>query len=149
MGEVFTEGEFRYQPSEGEWGMVGLGLSPILCEGQRGLMVTNVSPPDQATGVSRSTNVTVTLNVSMAPSSLTNPRSQKSTTFILMGPGRKGPTQVSAKVTCNNPCTTAALTPSKSLAANTIYTATVKSAVEDTSGKKLGSDYIWSFRTGG
>jgi large repetitive protein len=66
-----------------------------------------VSPPDQATDVLRSTKVTATFNVAMKPSSLTNLKSKKSTTFILTGPGRKGPTQVSATVTCNNPCTTA------------------------------------------
>ena len=112
-------------------------------------MVGPVSPEDQATEVLRSTTVTATFNVAMKPSSLTNLKSEKSTTFILTRPGKRGPTQVSATVTCNNPCTTATLTPSRSLAANTMYTATVKSAVEDTSGKKLGSDYIWSFRTGG
>jgi large repetitive protein len=109
-------------------------------------MVTSVSPLDKATGVSRSTNVTATFNVAMKAKTL------KSQTFILRVPGKKDPTkptQVSATVTCNDPCTTATLTPSKDLAANTTYTATVKSAVEDTSGKKLGSDYIWSFTTGG
>jgi Bacterial Ig-like domain len=96
--------------------------------------------------VSRSTNVTATFNVAMKAKTL------KSTTFILTVPavpGRMGPTQVSASVTCNDPCTTATLTPSKTLVANTNYTATVKGTVEDASGRKLGSDYVWRFTTGG
>jgi VCBS repeat-containing protein len=125
---------------------VSITVNPVATSAPR---VTGVSPPDKATGVSRSTTVTATFNVAMKPSSLTNPKTHKSTTFILMGPGRKGPTQVSATVTCNTPCTTATLTPSQKLAANTTYTARVTTGVEDTSGKKLGSDYTWSFATGG
>jgi hypothetical protein len=119
---------------------VTITVNPV---GTSAPMVTSVSPLDQATGVSRSTNVTATFNVAM------NAKTLKSTTFILTVPGKRGPTQVSASVSCNNPCTTATLTPSKTLAANTTYTATVKGTVEDASGRKLGSDYVWRFTTGG
>ena len=140
---------FTYRATDGSLNSneatVMLTVNPVATSAPR---VTSVSP-DQATEVSRFTKVTATLNVAMNPSSLANSRTQKSTTFILMTPGRKGPTQVAATVTCNDPCTTATLTPSKNLAANTTYTARVTTGVEDTSGKKLASAYTWSFGTGG
>jgi VCBS repeat-containing protein len=153
-----ANGSFTYTPSPGFSGrdtftykandgsvdsntvIVTITVNPV---GTSAPMVTSVSPLDQATGVSRSTNVTATFNVAM------DARTLKSTTFILTVPGKRGPTQVSASVSCNNPCTTATLTPSKTLAANTTYTATVKGTVEDASGRKLGSDYVWRFTTGG
>jgi hypothetical protein len=153
-----ANGSFTYTPSSGFSGKdtftykandgsvdsntatVTITVNPV---GTSAPMVTSVSPLDQATGVSRSTKVTATFNVAMKAKTL------KSTTFILTVPGKRGPTQVSASVSCNNPCTTATLTPSKTLAANTTYTATVKGTVEDASGRKLGSDYVWRFTTGG
>ena len=42
---------------------------------------------------------------------------------------------------------TATLDPAASLAANTVYTATVKGTVTDTSGNALGSDSTWTFTT--
>jgi VCBS repeat-containing protein len=135
---------FTYKATDGgldsNTATVAITVTPV---GTSAPMVTSVSPLDQATGVSRSTNVTATFNVAM------NAKTLKSTTFILTVPGRRGPTQVSASVSCNNPCTTATLTPSKTLTANTTYTATVKGTVEDASGRKLGSDYVWRFTTGG
>jgi len=135
---------FTYKATDGgldsNTATVAITVNPV---GTSAPMVTSVSPLDQATRVSRSTNVTATFNVAM------NAKTLKSTTFILTVPGKKGPTQVSASVSCNNPCTTATLTPSKTLAANTTYTATVKGTIEDASGRKLGSDYVWRFTTGG
>jgi len=141
---------FTYKANDGSvdsnTATVTITVNPV---GTPAPMVGPVSPEDQATDVLRSTKVTATFNVAMKPSSLTNLKSKKSKTFILTGPGKKGPTQVSATVTCNNLCTTATLSPSKTLAANTTYTATVKGTVEDASGRKLGSDYVWRFTTGG
>lgn len=37
---------------------------------------------------------------------------------------------------------------SKSLAVNPTYIATVEGTVEDASGRQMGSDYVWSFKTG-
>jgi hypothetical protein len=39
------------------------------------------------------------------------------------------------------------LTPSSSLAAGTMYTATVSTAAQDTYGNALGNNYVWSFTT--
>lgn len=124
--------------------------------------VSSVSPPDQATGVPRSNTITkstANFNKPMDPNSLRDPKRKTSKTFILTTLDRRGrTTQVSAKVACNDDtnCTTATLTPSKSLAANTTYTATVKggsSGVKDTSGNTLAGgntpagDFSWTFTT--
>ena len=58
------------------------------------------------------------------------------------------PRIVAASVSCNNPCTTATLTPSSALANNTQYTATISTAAKAADGTALANNYSWTFTTG-
>jgi chitodextrinase len=102
--------------------------------------VTGQSPAVNATGVATTSTVTATFSEAMAPASITP------TTFLLQA-GNNPP--VAAAVSYAN--NTATLTPSSVLAANTVYTATVKggaSGVKDLAGNPLAADVTWSFTTG-
>src|SRR5439155_24146220 len=58
--------------------------------------------------------------------------------FTLTGPGNSA---VAASVSCNNPCTTATLTPSSALANNTQYTATISTAAKAADGTALAKHH--------
>jgi hypothetical protein len=64
------------------------------------------------------------------------------TSFSLAGPGT---TAVAGTVTCAG--TVASFKPTASLAANTLYTATITTAATDSTGDPLAANYVWSFRT--
>jgi hypothetical protein len=105
--------------------------------------VTTVSPVAGATGVATSTAVTATFSETVATATVSG------TTFTLVP---QGGSAVAAAVACNNPCTAATLTPSASLAAGVLYTATVKggaAGVTDLAGNSLAVDKVWTFTTAG
>jgi thermitase len=102
--------------------------------------VTNVSPTDGATGVSRATNVTATFSEAMDPASLTTE------TVTLVKDGSTTP--ISAAVSYDEARKTATLDPSTGLEPSTKYTATVKggtSGAKDQAGNPLAADKVWSF----
>jgi hypothetical protein len=72
----------------------------------------------------------------LAPLTVTN------VTFTL----KQGTAPVSGTV--NYAGVTATFTPSSSLAASTVYTATITTVVKDLAGNTLASNFIWSFTTG-
>ena len=104
--------------------------------------VTSVSPADGASRVVRNTTVKATFSEEMDPATLTN------STVLLVRYGTT--TSLSATVSYDAATKTVTLKPSKSLAANTRYTATVKGGsggAKDKAGNPLAADKTWSFRT--
>ncbi len=99
-------------------------------------MVIATDPDDNETGVVVNKIITATFNQPM------NPLTINETTFIVM----QGGTAVAGTITYSG--TTASFTPTVNLGLNTIYTATITSETENTTGLALQSDYVWKFTTG-
>ncbi len=95
------------------------------------------SPANGATAVLLNTTVTATFSSIMAPATI------NTTTFTLMGPGA---TAVAGTVTYSG--TTATFTPTASLAALTLYTATITTGATDPGGNALQANYVWTFTSG-
>jgi ketosteroid isomerase-like protein len=89
--------------------------------------------------------IAVPLNttVSATFSSVMNPATINATTFTLTGPGA---TAVPGTVTYSG--TTATFTPTASLAASSVYTATITTGAKDPGGNPLAANFVWSFTTG-
>ena len=103
--------------------------------------VTNRTPASGATGVAPTATVTATFSEAMSAATITP------TTFELRDAANA---LVPATVSYNAGANTATLTPSSTLVASTLYTATVKggaSGVKDAAGNALVADAIWSFTT--
>jgi hypothetical protein len=106
--------------------------------------ISAISPANNATGVSRGTNVTATFSEAMDPATI------NTTTFEL----RTATTNalVAATVTYDATTRRAILNPNLNLAATTRYTATVKGGstdprVKDAAGNALAANRTWSFTT--
>ncbi len=105
--------------------------------------VTTTSPTYGKTGVARGTNVTATFSEAM------NATTVNGTTFTLVKDGTT--TKISATVTYDATTKKATLNPSASLAANTVYKATVKggsTGVKNTLGDPMFTSKVWKFTTG-
>jgi hypothetical protein len=94
------------------------------------------SPLNIATGVALNSTVTAGFNIAMTPATI------NATTFTLVGPGA-----VAVAGTVTYAGTTATFTPTASLAANTLYTATITTGAQSTSGNALAANFVWSFTT--
>ncbi|TSE17746.1 hypothetical protein B1A87_020155 [Arthrobacter sp. KBS0703] len=101
-------------------------------------VVTAKSPAANATGVSRTANVTVTFSESVT--------GVANGTFALRNAATGA--LVSYAVSYNATTRVATLNPNVTLAANTRYTATVSASIKDAGGNPL-SGQSWSFTTGG
>jgi hypothetical protein len=104
--------------------------------------LTNIAPPDGATGVAVTTNVEATFSEAMDSSTING------STFTLAKQGTTTP--ISATVTYDPTTNKATLTPSTALGAGVTYTATVKGGtggVKDLAGNPLATDKSWSFTT--
>jgi Protein of unknown function (DUF1566)/Bacterial Ig-like domain len=97
--------------------------------------VSAVSPPNGATNVVISSDISATFSESMALASIT------AANFTLSG----GAGNVTGTVSYNG--TTATFNPNDSLAFNTTYTATITTGVTDAAGNPLAVNYTWSFTT--
>jgi hypothetical protein len=100
-------------------------------------------PVDNATGVSRTANITATFNEPMLASSI------DATSFELRGPGN---VLVAAVVSFSATTRTATLNPTPTLSALTSYTVTVKGGladprVKDAAGNAMSNSRTWTFRT--
>jgi hypothetical protein len=95
--------------------------------------VASTSPASGASGVSVETVVTATFSEAMDESTITTG------SFTVAG--------VSGSVAYNSGSYTATFTPAADLAYDTTYTASLSTAVTDTSGNPLASTYSWSFTT--
>ena len=100
-------------------------------------IVIATSPVNGATAVLLNTAVTASFSSVMAPATI------NTTTFTLAGPGA---TVVAGAVTYSG--TTATFTPTASLAALTLYTATITTGATDPGGNALQANYVWTFTTG-
>ncbi len=113
-----------------EWSFT-TGLVPDLLKPT----VTLTSPLANATGITATSAVTVTFSEAMTATTI------NSTTFTLM----KGTTPVAGTVTYTG--TTATLTPTADLLANTAYTATVATGVKDLAANALAANFVLTFTT--
>jgi ketosteroid isomerase-like protein len=99
--------------------------------------VIATSPVNGATLVLLNTSVTATFSSVMAAATI------NTTTFTLTGPGA---TAVAGAVTYSG--STATFTPTVSLAALTLYTATITTGATDPGGNPLQANFVWTFTTG-
>ena len=97
--------------------------------------ISSSDPADKATNVAVSIHPSVTFSEAM------NSTTINSTNFILT----QGSTAVAGSVAYSG--MKAIFTPSASLTANTIYTATITTGVKDVAGNALAVTYAWSFTT--
>jgi len=98
--------------------------------------VISTDPVNNATGVALNKKIAATFSEAMNGSTI------NATTITL----KQGTTSVLGAVTYTG--ATALFTPASTLAANTVYTATIGTGVTDTAGNALASGYIWNFTTG-
>jgi len=99
--------------------------------------MVSADPSNNLTGVPRNSAVAITFSEAM------NPLTINTSTFIL----KQGNTEIPGIVTYSG--MTATFTPSESLAAATIYTATITKGVKSITGNSMAENYVWSFTTGG
>jgi len=99
--------------------------------------VIATSPVNGATLVLLNTTVTATFSSVMAPATI------NTTTFTLTGPGG---TTVAGAVTYSG--STATFTPTVSLTALSLYTATITTGATDPGGNALQANFVWTFTTG-
>ena len=97
--------------------------------------VLSVVPVNAVTTAATTTKVTVTFSEAM------NATTVSSASFTL----KQGSTAVAGTVSYTG--TTATFSPTAALAANTLYNATVTTAVKDVAGNALAANYTWSFTT--
>ena len=103
-----------------------VGICPI---------VESTTPLSNAIAVPVNSNITVTFNEEMDPTTIT----QSSITLT-------GSSTVAGTVTYSGK--TASFKPTSALAENTTYTGRVKTTVKDLKGNALQTDYVWAFTTG-
>jgi len=94
-------------------------------------------PANNATGVLVTQPISATFSQAMNCATIT------STSFTVAGPSG---TPVAGTISCAG--SGATLTPSSNLAVNTVYTATITTAVANTAGAHLAANYVWTFKTG-
>jgi Ice-binding-like/Bacterial Ig-like domain len=99
--------------------------------------VASTIPANGAIGVALNSMITATFNESMSPGTI------NATTFTIAGPGGVA---VAGAVTYGGG--TATFVPSTSLAANTVYTATITTGAQNPLGTGLAVNYVWTFTTG-
>ncbi len=99
--------------------------------------VVATSPASGATGVALNATVRATFNLAMAPATI------DATTFTVTGPGAA---VVPGTVTYAG--VTATFTPTTSLTADSVYTATITTGAQSPTGQALAANYVWSFTTG-
>jgi hypothetical protein len=102
-----------------------------------GPMVASSVPDNNASDVTRNTDLSITFKDAMDPASI------NAATFTL----KHGTTAVPGTVTFSEK--TAKFTPSSTLAAGTTYTATITTGAKLLTGTALSSNIIWHFSTGG
>ena len=116
-----------------------LAISVVFVMGCEDLSVSTTTPLSDATGVARDTKVEATLSAAIDTATF------DATSFRL----ETGGSTVSCARSTDADATTLTLLPSSLLEAGTKYTATLTTAITDTSGAALPSDYSWSFTTEG
>jgi hypothetical protein len=110
-------------------------------------LVASTNPANLATGVPQSQVITVTFNEAMNPATITP------AAFTLLGTDGSGSrtsevAQILGELSYDAETYTMSYTPGTLLTANTTYTATVATSVEDLLGNALQAPYVWTFTTG-
>jgi hypothetical protein len=100
--------------------------------------VISTVPVNGAAGVPTNQALTATFSEAMNPSTIS------STTFTLTGPGA---VSVTGAITYIAAGSVARFTPAASLAASTVYTATITTGAMDLGGIALAQNYVWTFTT--
>ena len=100
--------------------------------------VKSVSPAAGASGVFTNTNVIVTFNEAVNPTTI-------NTSTILLRDSSN--TVVPATVTYDQNLKAATLTPASTLPYTSVYTGVVKAGIKDLAGNATTTDYTWSFTT--
>ena len=99
-------------------------------------VVESTNPSNGVSGVPLNQIITATFNEEMDPATINQ------SSFILT----TGGAPVSGTVSHSGAIST--FTPSSLLAANTIYTARIKTSAKDIAGNALQTDHVWTFTTG-
>ena len=100
-------------------------------------VASSTDPLNNATGVALNKVVAITFSGAMDPLTIT------SSTFML----KQGTTAIAGAVAYSG--TTATFTATNSLAANTVYTATVTTGAKDVAGDAIAANKVWSFTSVG
>lgn len=100
-------------------------------------LVVSTVPANGATAVPTAQVITATFNQAMDATTI------NTSTFTVTGPAGAA---VTGTVTFSG--TTATFTPAASLAATTLYTATITTGAKNPSGTALASNFVWTFTTG-
>jgi hypothetical protein len=100
-------------------------------------IVVSTAPENHASNVLLAQVVSVTFNKAMKHATIT------ATTFTLTAPGA-----IAVPGTVASAGTTSTFTPTLPLALGTLYTGTITTGVQDTSGNALLANHVWSFTTG-
>jgi hypothetical protein len=100
--------------------------------------VSSTDPIDTATGVALNRSISAVFNESLDPASV------DSASFTLTADA--GATSITGAVSYANKLVT--LNPSSDLAASTLYTATLTTAITDLASNPLAANVVWSFTTG-
>ena len=98
--------------------------------------VVSTIPANLATAVAVNTPISATFSVAMNPATITG------TTFKVTGPGA---TAVAGAVAYAGD--TATFTPTTILANSTLFTATITTGAQDTTGAPLAANFVWTFTT--
>lgn len=106
-------------------------------------VVTDVTPPAVLSVIpaNNATSVATSIHPSITFSDAMNSTTINTTNFTL----KQGSTAVAGTVAYSG--TTATFTPSKALAANTVYTGTITTGAKDAAGNAIATNYTWSFTT--
>jgi len=100
-------------------------------------LVSFTAPADGDLSVATNRKIVTTFNEAMDPATII------AANVKVTGPGGN----VSGTVTYAAGSNAASFTPASSLAVNTLYTATITTAVKDVAGNTLAANYVWSFTT--
>lgn len=101
--------------------------------------VDSTTPRDATTNVSINSKITATFSKPMAAAMI------NITTFTVTGPGAAA---IAGSVVLDAASNIAIFTPAQSLAADTTFTATLTTGVQDVGGAPLAGNYVWTFATG-
>lgn len=127
------EGESQNLNNSFTWSFTTSGSGPVVPVTLPA--VASVVPANNSVSVVISTVLSATFSTAMDPATIT------SSTFIL----KKGTVSVAGAVSCSG--ATATFTPSASLEANTVYSATITTGAKDNGGNALASNFNWTFTT--
>jgi Ice-binding-like/Bacterial Ig-like domain len=128
----------------GKISLLGFGLFALISGCGREQAASPVSPTVVATfPANGATSVVLTTTITAGFSSVMAPATINATTFTLTGPGGVA---VAGSVSYSG--TTATFTPTASLAANSVFIATVTTGAQDPGGNALAANFVWTFTTG-